>query len=432
MSVAWRTNRTRGASASGVFALIVAGVLLLALGFVVGRKAGSSAGPGPAVSRPAGTDDQGPKQGQETPATTDETASTQDGSGGDGAEGGTVRALATESDPWCVFDPPELAFGHILPGTELSQTVKITNVGTRPLTVKSMTPSCACTTMEDLTGAVIEPGGSVEFTPLVEARSWMGMKRDRVTFLFEEVNKPYIMNISSNVGRAVVIEPAYITAVPDADEHWQIRGETPEATQERLTGEFTVRSIDDRPFRILAVNGEEPPYVDFDPETDEIRSEYKLTWDLSVYDESACVDEFGNRMPGWWVVETDHPDAPVLDARVRHLCTMQEPYGGRMWGLTDFRVVLGEIKAGRPVEFTTSMKWLRDQPPTDTIRAVKSESTEFEADLVEVGREGETITALVRIVPSPDHRGLLYGTCRFFSYTPGHSAPLTVIARVVE
>ena len=46
--------------------------------------------------------------------------------------------------------------------------------------------------------------------------------------------------------------------------------------------------------------------------TDEPKTSYAISWDLTVYDPETCLDAEGRRMPAWWVIETDHPDAPVV------------------------------------------------------------------------------------------------------------------------
>jgi hypothetical protein len=73
-----------------------------------------------------------------------------------------------------------------------------------------------------------------------------------------------------------------------------------------------------------------------------------------------------------------------------------------------------------------------DTRPNDTIRAVVSESDEFDAELIGAERDGDRISARVPITPKPWHRGLLVGDVRFLGSTPGHSQRLMVIGTVVE
>ena len=54
-------------------------------------------------------------------------------------------------------------------------------------------------------------------------------------------------------------------------------------------------------------------------------------------------------MPKWMVIETDHPDSPLVDVRVRQYpCTMLDlPLReSRGWYLNTHRVILGQLEPG--------------------------------------------------------------------------------------
>ena len=136
-------------------------------------------------------------------------------------------------------------------------------------------------------------------------------------------------------------------------------------------------------------------------------------------------------MPRWWVIETDHPEAPIVDLRVRHLCTLPPRPQGRRWILSQQRTVLDAVTPGESREFTVFLKWAAGEKPNDTIRDVRSESPQFTASLMGTERDGDRITCRVRVTLRPDHRGLIYGDVRFTAFQ-GHTAPFTVIGRVVE
>jgi len=448
MSLSRKTSARRGGTAGSFLGMLVGGILLLAIGFVLGWGVAGELGPGelgPGEVLQA----EGPEAGGNPPPPADAQAQAELI-----ASVVAKKLSAGETDPWTeaemvaslvvdmlrqparrrdlpsepapakepppvTFDPPELNFGVIPPDTELHGTVQIRNTGDAPLTIRSMRADCKCTTVEDLTGRVIEPGGTLELTAVVDARSYQGTKRNEIRFLFEgyENYGPVAVKILSEVAGAIRMEPAYFDL------------------SEQLTGRLALHSMDERPFRILAANGAPPVYADdFDPARDEPRNAYLLSWDMTMYDPMTCEDAAGNRMPKWWVVETDHPDAPLVDIFVRHLpCTLPEPPGGRRWYLSEQRILLGELAVGESAEFTVYLKWRGDQGPVDTIREVRSESEQFEATLMELDRQGERITCRVQVTPRPGHRGLLYGKVRFMAANvPGHSQPLTVIGRVVE
>jgi hypothetical protein len=444
MDLSRKTSARRGGTAGSFLGMLVGGILLLAIGFVLGWGLAGELGPDE-------FDAAGDAADGGNPPTPDAQAQEQAELIADKV---AEKLSAGETDPWTeaemvaslvvdmlrqparrrempsepaeakvpppvTFDPPELNFGVIPPDTELHGTVQIRNTGDAPLTIRSMRADCKCTTVEDLTGKIIEPGGSLELTAVVDARSHQGTKRNEIRFLFEgyEDYGPVAVKILSEVAGAIRMDPAYF----DLTTQW--------------TGELALHSGDGRPFRILAANGAPPVYADdFDPARDEPRSDYLLSWDMTMYDPMTCEDAEGNRMPNWWVVETDHPEAPIVDVFVRHNpCTLPEPPEGRMWYLSERRVLLGELAVGESAEFTVYMKWRGDQGPADTIGQVRSESGQFDATMVELDRVGERITCRVRVTPRADLRGLLYGKVRFLAANmPAHSQPVTVMGRVVE
>lgn len=441
-----KTRPRKGISAGSFLALLVGAILLLAIGFVLGwgiagELGGDDDEPSTSGSRPGGNQaaaaDLEAEIDQIANAVAERLRRESEMDDWEQAERvakivvDTLREPARARDlpsrpvvqpkvkPPVVFDPPELDFGTILPDTELRGTVEVRNTGDEPLKVRAMRPDCKCTTVEDLTGKVIEPGESIELTVVIDSGSYQGTHRNEIRFLFEgyEEYGPVAVKLVSDVAGPIRVEPAYFDL------------------SQQVTGVLALHSMDGRPFRVLAVNGQPPVYAnDFDPERGGPRDGYLLTWDMSMYDSMTCEDPAGNRMPRWWVVETDHPDAPLVDVFVRHYpCTLPEAPEGRRWYLSEQRVLLGELAPGEPVEFTVYLKWRGDQGPNDTIREVRSESEQFDATLLDLDRQGERITCRVRITPRPDHRGLLYGAVRFFAANVAeHSQPLTVIARVAE
>lgn len=398
----------RGASPTALIAAVAGAVVLVAIGFLLGRGTGTAAtGDEPqANSVPIGvTDGMSPTKsaGERGPSAAIETAA-------------VVRDADSGPPPDAPFrfEPAVLNFGIVPPDTEMRGTIRILNVSDEPMTIRAMKPDCKCTTVQDLTGTVITAGGHVDVTAVMEGRPSAGPKNSKIKFIFDTYEGTAEVQIRSDVSRMVRAEPAYF----------------PEG---QLSGEVTISSLDDRAFRILAVNGEDAPFADdFDPAVDDPRTSYALSWDLTKYDQQTCLDAEGRRMPAWWVVETDHPEAPVIDIHVRHVpCSLPEPRNGRPWVLSALSTVVGEIPAGESAEFSVVLKWVNEsRKPTDTIKAVRSESSAFEADLVGLERDGDVITCRVKITPRAGHQGLLYGDVRFYGYQPGHSQPMKVIGRV--
>lgn len=299
------------------------------------------------------------------------------------------------------FDPPAVDLGYILPNQKVNTIIQVRNIGSEPLQITLAKPSCTCTTLDDLAGTVIPPGESVSLTVQLKARSKPSPMGSSVTFSFEGYAESSKISISAQVARPIRTVPQIFNL----------------ATGE-LSGQVVVESNDGRPFTISAANRQPPEYIGFDPATDELRNVYVLQWDVSQYTEQT--------MPGWWVIETDHPDCPVVDVWVRHEWNMPEPAAGRPWRLLTQHVVIDGINAGESGEFMVEISKLR----LDDIYSVISLSNEFDAKLVSIERIGVDAEVTVRITPAAGHHGLMYGTIQFISRD--HAQKLTVIGTVFE
>ncbi len=393
MSDPGKTGRRGPAPSGGSLPLLIGGLGLLALGFVgslvvLGRQS-------------------------DRPESGDALLAAGDVSAAGGSLAPATRPADTASGrPPVRFEPPRLNFGALQPGESATGSVRVVNIGSEPLKILSSRASCGCTSV-DLANTVIEPGGSALLTTRFDA-SGLGKKQATVRVRFEGYDQLMELTVQAEVSMALRVEPAYIAA------------------SRTLSGRLTVGSIDGRPFRILASNDRPPVFEGFDPQVDEPRSSYDVKWDLTSYDASTCLDEDGDPMPAWWVIETDHPESPIFDVVVRHVCTVpRPPTDGRKWVLSQNRIPIGQLEAGEWAEFRVALKWLRGAEPDDTIDSVLSESPEqFDAELLGVEQTGTLIEARVKVTLKEEHRGLVYGKLRV--YSTRHSAPLVVIGRVVE
>jgi hypothetical protein len=272
----------------------------------------------------------------------------------------------------------------------MTSTFKVRNYGDEPLVVQDIKADCRCTTLEKLDGTTIDPGGAIDVTARMKYEmATTGPRMSRVTVRFRGYEDPLEMRIAVELTRAVRVSPAYLPLA---------RGQS---------GELELSSIDDKPFRVLSVHGETPQFVGFDP-ADPPATSYTVQWDLSRFDLKDCTDAEGNRLPVVLAIETDHPDAPIVDLLVRHACTRS---GGRTaWRPGDAALIVGRVAAGEPLELTIEAKWLRSSGrTTDEIESVSSASDQLVlAELVDVERRGLLSLCKVRVIPAPGTNGLLY------------------------
>jgi len=314
------------------------------------------------------------------------------------------------------FEPAELDFGIVPLGAPMKGEIKLRNVSSEPLRILTMKPDCKCTTLEDLSGTVIAPGESVTIGASVESRAYPSEASSVIKFLFDQYGLAEY-RLRAVISRTVQATPSFLQL------------------EDARSGTVQVSAVDEKPFSILSTGGAAPVFADgFRPGVDAPRSKYELAWDFSGYDAETCENPRGERMPLWWVIETDHPSSPLIDLRVRHYpCTMLDvPHGGRLWFTEENRVVIDTLPEGSTHEFVVHLKWLRDARPDDTIREVRSLSPRLAAELVSTDREGDEISFRVKVAGAPGARGVIYAPVLISGYKPGHAQRFWVIARAID
>jgi hypothetical protein len=300
-----------------------------------------------------------------------------------------------------LIEPSQLDFAVLAPNQPASGNVIISNLGSAPVRIASVREKCTCTTHQ-LSAEVIDPGEHLLLTVTMHGRAEVGPRASSVYVFLEGEDDPRVIGLRYDIARAVRPTPPRLDA------------------ERALEGIFAIEAADGRPFRVLSSNGAAPQFVGFDPARDEPRASYTLKWSLMKV---AC-----EQVRDWWIVETDHPDAPIVELRVMNRCTQLEPKKGRAWRLSPSLIVLEHLSAGEWTEFTVTLEMNRQTEPFATIDRVTTESGPFEVEMMPGDSPGQ-LRARIR----PDSArapvdGLLYGTIRFFSGP--HSMPIDVVARV--
>ena len=309
-----------------------------------------------------------------------------------------------------VVDPPNVDFGTAAPNTSHETTFSLRNVADRPITLLAARPTCKCTTLLDVNGEVVAPGESFDLPATLETPSRPGRKSAeiRIVYRIGDVQHVDRARLSADVRLAVVAEPPFVDA---------LRGNT--------SGVLTVRSPDGEPFRILSSNGKEPRFVDHDPRNDEPRSMYNIRWEISDWPRRAPCR--GVRL--WWIIETDHPDCPILPCRIRHECTgsQWDPYRRqRRWIFDELIVNAQSLQAGEPAEITIDLLNRRQV----AITGVRSRHDQATAELIGQTHDAnkDVTTLRVRFTPDAEYRGMLYAPVEVQS-NRGHKA-VPVVARI--
>ena len=317
------------------------------------------------------------------------------------------RSVAVEAEP------AEMDLGVLPPGATARGTVRLWNVGNEELTITRSVTSCGCTSSEDLAGRMIRSGGYIDFSTTMTMKSGLGEKKEKITIYFEpDGQRAAVVYFTAVVSLPIKLDPPHLAASDRVNDQW---------VQTRQ-GEITLTALDGRPFSVLRTHGLPPDFVGFDPAVDAPRAQYTIRWDL---------DRFEGVIPWFWVIETDRPDCPIIDARVRHSSTQLARPPGRPWVPKDQRLLVGIVRKGEPFEVNTTIEYAKNYPPDAGSAVVASESTLFDAELLEAQVEENHLSYRVRLTATDTAPpGLLYGTLVIGAN--GYTAPLYVVGRVEQ
>jgi hypothetical protein len=272
-----------------------------------------------------------------------------------------------------VATPTNLDLGFMRPNETAVGTVTLRNTGTEPVRVLAVTPSCKCTTTTDIVGKEIPAGGTATFDTTLEGAPVPGVRTSTIRVVVEGATAPIEIKVKGEVSQAVRAIPAYLNCVGSKN----------------LSGRLVVESIDKRPFRILSAHGSAPVIGGWDPASDEPRSTYLLSYDLG---------DGMQDLPSFWIVETDHPDSPLVDLKVRH-----ESVSAKLAArLADYRANAGRISPG--MAGTASFTSMDPQEPILSATSLSPDAT-IDVERVDAVEGGTRATITVK--PRVGHEGLL-------------------------
>jgi hypothetical protein len=276
-------------------------------------------------------------------------------------------------------DHANVDLGFITPRSTINHTFRITNTGSIPLTVMAVKPSCTCTTTINLDGKVIAPGATLEVPASMRAPASTGQKQVVVNVVLKGIPNVVELRMAGEIAfpvRATTSVQGKDVPYVDADND-----------ASRVRGTVKLKSTDGKPFLVRAVQGQPPVVESFDPAKDAPRTEYLVAYDLTRFP----------KVPPYLVIETDHPEARLVDLRVRHATTHIKP----VLSLAEFRASAGAVKAGAVVPLDIEIKNLGMMQVT----GVRSGDPRFTATMVGQTGDAKLRTVAFSIVASPRAAG---------------------------
>ncbi len=286
--------------------------------------------------------------------------------------------------PPITADPTTVEMGFIRPGETKHGKTKLTNTGSAPLTILRTHASCSCTVASKLDGVVLQPGESVEMEVSVKAKKFPGPTQNQVSIFVDGYAVPAKLFALGEIAYGVKSTPIYVDMMT------------------KTAGEIAFESTDGRSFKILAVNGAKPEFVDFDPEKDSPTTQYRVKYDYTGVDPTT--------LPKWWVAETDHPEAPVVDLRVLHPAIWNnaaQQMQNATWQLGEDRVLAGAMRVGETKEITMHLQARPVDPQQKPALSTTSESIEVEYVSSGMDADGFGLTFKVTVKKQPEGKTLL-------------------------
>ena len=377
MEINQHTTR-RGLSGTALSTLIVAAVLLLAVIYLLGNiEEGRAA----------------PRAQRATTASSASTASTP------ATPVPVPPTVGTDDDPSAEIRliPEFFDFGVMKPGSVNERTVILRNVSSEPISVLGTKKTCSCTTVKVEPG-VLQPGGELPVTAIMAADFTPKDKGNVKIVVQYDGLAPTSIPMNGIISHGVATSPRAIRMHP--------KGYNDPAY--RTNGSLTLSSTDGTPFRVLRSGGTDPVFLTPGTTPDTPALSHGIRWDVTAYDRVTGLNEAGERIPAFWLVETDHPDAPVVEVMLNHQLDRLEPRGDRPWFTIDRRAVVDPVAPGESAELLLPMNGLLGpNAAADMVDGVVSSSPDFTTELVGMERhiDGKRVNLRIRVTPNPEVRG---------------------------
>lgn len=282
-------------------------------------------------------------------------------------------------------DPADVDFGLARPSSKLRTEIKLVNPTDSPVVIKAAVPTCQCTTV-NVDGATIPPRGAVGIPMTLQVPSTTGEKKAAVNTILEPGGKGPRLTLTAISAYAV---QAVATSPAGGDTLW-VDALKPEG----LSGRIRLAATDGRPFRVLSLNGVAPVTLQGDGQA--------ATTQVIAYD---LRGETSTTMPKWMLVETDHPEAPMIDMRVRHMASrLPHQFSGYEVKVQfdGYIANVGRVTPGTTATFDVELKQFKRR----RLKALQSGNPGFAVKLLKrTDGDGDRVRVTASITPSPDVRG---------------------------
>ena len=310
-------------------------------------------------------------------------------------------------------EPADVDFGVVKPGSKLRTEIKLVNPTNTPVIIQKAVPTCQCTTV-NVDGTTIPARGAVGIPMTLQVPSTTGEKKAAVnTILVMGAKGPEKgPRLTLRAIAAYAVQALASTSQGGPRTLW-IDGLKPEG----ITGQIQLTSTDRRPFRVLSLNGEAPMPLQGNGQA--------ATTQVIAYDLS---QKTSTTMPKWMLIETDHPDAPMVEMRVRHRSSML-PHQFKEYKVKvqfdGYIANVGRVAPGSTTDFSVELKQFKGR----TLSELRSGNPDFVVKLVQrKDGDGDRVRITGSITPKADTRGPFMCPVQFV--TPEGAETMYVIGTI--
>ncbi len=268
----------------------------------------------------------------------------------------------------------EVAFGYLLPDSTTERRVLLRNNGDEPVEFTRVSTGCSCATGE-VEKRPIEPGDAAELIVTFKANANPGVQNRNISVWAKGVPRPFDVKVTAEVTHQLRADPFFINMLKDQK------------------GKVLIESVDERPFKVLSVDGKKPVFEKGHGKSS--ATSHIIIWNM----ENVKEDD----VPPFLIIETDHPEVPILDLRVIHMGIIKNAQGEETpsWILGTDRVLLGAMSPGDAVTRTFKLVKLSN---IDDVK-VESPDDAFEVKIVEVKPVARALEATVEFRPKTKANG---------------------------
>ena|GEM_PF-3856040 len=268
--------------------------------------------------------------------------------------------------PLIRIKPYQVNIGALEPRQKREAQVVIRNDGEAPAVLRKVSTSCTCTAVNFKAPITIAPNGEFVLQVRVKGRNTVGPLHTQANLFFEHRAEPYVVKVEGKVSRAISATPSIIDVLVFA-------GRNPEPS---MTGDITLKSEDGLSFRVLSVQGK--PVADSKPATT-----HTVQYNFEGVEQKD--------MPIWFVIETDHPKAPLVELRVGSLALLDTGQGSGPWDPDLDILLLGKTAPGTPVQQDMELAGLRDTTVKATFNTANG-NFDVHIDSERMGARGRVFT----------------------------------------